>query len=122
MPVGTESVVRIKSEFGAKIMLNLSQTIQWRCFFCVSFLLFKFHTYLYYTILSVPCSLVTICCASAELLALSCVLFSCVLELFHMVSWVRCDICMYRFLIFAFFITFIFMEQSDQVLNCLSRC
>ena len=45
----------------------------------------------------------------ADLLALWYVMFSCVLSLSHMVSWVRCGTWLYRFLIFAFFLTFTYM-------------
>ena len=34
------------------------------------------------------------------------VMFSCVLSLSHVVSWVRCGIWLYRFLIFAAFLAF----------------
>ena len=61
------------------------------------------------TVLSVPCSLVTTYWESTDLLALLCVMFSCVLSLSHMVSWVRFDTLLYRFLLFAFFLTFISM-------------
>ena len=47
-----------------------------------SFLLFMFHACLYYTVLSVPCSLVISCLERADLLALLSVMFSCVLFTF----------------------------------------
>ena len=53
------------------------------------FLLFVF---VCYTMLSVPCSLVVTCCERADLLALVYMIFSCVLSLSNMVSWVRCGI------------------------------
>ena len=43
-------------------------------------------------VLSVPGNLVITCWERADLLALLCVMFSCVLFPSHMVSWVRCDI------------------------------
>ena len=63
-------------------MLKLSSiflllTISRRCFFCGSFLLFMFHVYLCYAVLSVLCSLVITCWKRADLLALLCVVFSC---------------------------------------------
>ena len=53
------------------------------------FLLFMFHVYLRYAVLSVPCSLVTTCWERADLLAILCVVLSCVFVTFHMVFWVR---------------------------------
>ena len=53
--------------------------------------------------LSDPCSLLTACWERADLLALLCVMFPCVLPLSHMVSRVRCGTSLYRFQIFAFF-------------------
>ena len=41
----------------------------------------------------------------ADLLALLYVISSCLLSLSHMVSWFKCDIWLYHFLIFAFFLT-----------------
>ena len=52
----------------------------------VFFLLFVFHVC--HAVMSVPCSLVVTCWERAGLLALVCVMFSCVLSLSHMVSWV----------------------------------
>ena len=51
-------------------------------FFCGSFLLFWYHVYLCYTVLSVPCSLVIPCWDKADLLALLHVVFSCVFVTF----------------------------------------
>ena len=45
---------------------------------CGPFLLFMFHVCLYYAVLSVPCSLVITCWERVDLLALLCVMFSCV--------------------------------------------
>ena len=42
------------------------------------FLLFMFHVYLCFAVLSVPCSFVIACWERADLLALLCVAFSCV--------------------------------------------
>ena len=49
-----------------------------------------FHSCLYYTIVSVPCSLVITCWERADLLALLCMMFPYVLSLSQMVSRVRC--------------------------------
>ena len=76
-------------------------------FQCGTFLLFMFHDCLYYTVLSVPCSLVITCWERAGLLALLCVVFSCVLSLSHRVFQVRFDTWLYLFLIFAFIFTLI---------------
>ena len=46
------------------------------------FLLFMFHVYLCYAVLSVPCSIVITCWERADLLALLCVMFSCVFVTF----------------------------------------
>ena len=46
------------------------------------FLLFIFQVYLCYTVLSVPCSLVIACWETIDLLALLCVMFSCVFVTF----------------------------------------
>ena len=43
--------------------------VPWRCFFCGSFLLFIFCVCLYYTGLSVPCSILIACCERGDLLA-----------------------------------------------------
>ena len=53
-------------------------------------ILFVFHVCLCHAIFSVSCSLVVVCWERADPLALLCVMFSCVLSLVHMVSWVRC--------------------------------
>ena len=53
-------------------------------------ILFVFHVCLCHAIFSVPCSLVVVCLERAHPLALLWVMFSCVLSLSHMVSWVRC--------------------------------
>ena len=58
--------------------------------FCGSFLSFVFRVCRCLTALSVYCSHVVTCWERADLLALLCVMFSCVLLLYHMVSGVRC--------------------------------
>ena len=58
-----------------------------------------------YTVLSVHCSLVATCWVRAGIFALLCVMCF-VLSLSHMVSCVRCGIWLYRFLDFAFFLSF----------------
>ena len=68
----------------------------------------------YHAFLSVRSSLVVTCWKRANLLALLYVIFSCVLSLSHVVSWVRCGTWLYRFLICAFWLTFI---KSDYVCN-----
>ena len=51
------------------------------------FLLLMFHPCLYYTVLSVPCSLVVTCSERADLLALFCVMFPCAcVNLLYVVS------------------------------------
>ena len=64
---------------------NVLLTALRRCFFCGSFLLYMFHIYLCFAVLSVPSNLVIACWESADLLALLCVVFSCVMSLSHMV-------------------------------------
>ena len=66
-----------------------------------------FHVCLYFTVLSVPCSLVVTFWERAELLALLCVMFLCVFLLSHIESWVRYgtpDLCL--LLYFIIFFTF----------------
>ena len=55
--------------------------------------------------LSFHCSIVVTCCETADLLACFYVKFYCVLSLSHVVSWVRCGVRLYRFLIFASLLT-----------------
>ena len=50
-----------------------------------SFLLFIFHVYLSYALLSVPCSLLVTCLERADPLALMCVVFFVFLSFSHMV-------------------------------------
>ena len=63
-----------------QIMFSL--TVQRRCFFCGSFLLFVFRVCLCHTVLYVPCRLVDTCWGRALLLALLYVMFSCVFVTF----------------------------------------
>ena len=42
-------------------------------------------------------------------------MFSCVLSLYRMVSWVRCGIWLYGFPIFAFYLTFTVSSSSTMV-------
>ena len=58
-----------------------------------------FHVCLYYTVLSVPSSLVITCGERSDLLALLCVMFPCDLSLSHWCLGSGVN----RFLIFAFF-------------------
>ena len=53
-------------------------------------LLLWIHFVIYVAVLSVYCSLVVTCWELANLLALLCVILSCVLSLSHVVSMVRC--------------------------------
>ena len=62
------------------------------------------YVFVCHTVLSVRCILVITCWEKADFLALSYVMPSCVLSLFH-TSWVRCCIWLHRFLFFAFFQT-----------------
>ena len=50
--------------------------------YCGSFLLFMFHVCLCYSVLSVPCSHMITCWRRADLLALLCIMFSCVFVTF----------------------------------------
>ena len=77
-----------------------------RCFLCGSFLWFVFRVFLWHTVLSVHCSLVDTCWDRADLLAL-CIVFLEFLSLSLMVSCVRCGTWLYRFLSFAFFLTWL---------------
>ena len=63
-----------------------------------------------HTFLSVHCSAVVTCWERAGLLALLYVMFSCVYELSHVVSWIMCGTGLYRFLIFAFLLYFISLQ------------
>ena len=74
-------------------------TVPRLCFFCGSFLLSMFRVCRAF--LSVQCSLVVTCWERADILALLCAEFCCVLSLSHVVSWVGSGTWLYRFLIFA---------------------
>ena len=92
-------------------------TVPMQCFFCGSFLLFVFRDCLSYCLISrsVPWSLVV---TFWERLTswLSCMwCFLVFLSLSHMMSYVRCGIWLYRFLIFAFFIYLI--ERSHRCID-----
>ena len=50
------------------------------------------NAHFYYNVTSVPCSLVVTCGEMADLLAFLCVMFPCVLPLFHMVSRALCGL------------------------------
>ena len=50
----------------------------------------------------------------ADLLALLCVVFSCILSLFHMMSRVSCGTKLYRFLGFVLCFTFILGKQTKS--------
>ena len=77
-------------------------TVPRQYFFCGSFVLFMSCVCNAFT--SVHCCLVVTCWERADLLALVCDVY-CVLILSHVVSWVRCGTWLYRFLIFAVFLT-----------------
>ena len=53
-------------------------------------MIFVFSVCLCRTVLSVPCSIVVTCWERVCLLALLCLVFSCVLSLSKMVIWVMC--------------------------------
>ena len=53
------------------------------------------------------------CWERADLLALLCVVFSCILSLSHMVSRVSCGTWLYRFLVFALCFTFILGKHNQ---------
>ena len=54
------------------------------------------------SVIFVYCNLVVTCWERADLLALLCMTFSCVLSLSHMVSWIICGTCLYGFLLSFF--------------------
>ena len=58
-------------------------------------------------------SLAVTCWEKANLLALWHVMLSCVFSFPNVVSWVRCGTWLYRFLIFAFFLTWTYKEAED---------
>ena len=65
-----------------------------------------------HTVLSGYCSLVVTCWERTDLLDLLYVMFSGVFVPFDMVSWVRCGTWLYRFLMFAFFLTLIVVRTT----------
>ena len=65
-----------------KAMFIPTLTIPMRCFFYGSFWLFMFHVCLYYTVMSVPCTLEITFWERTDLLALSSVMFPCVFIIF----------------------------------------
>ena len=88
---------------------DLKLTIQSNWF--SGYLLFMFRVC--HTVLSVHCSLVVIGWKRANLLVLLYVMFSCVFVISPMVSWVSCGTWLYRFLIFAFFLTLLERNQEE---------
>ena len=64
--------------------MNISLTVPRRYFFCGSFLLVISHVGVCCAVVSVPCSLAVTCWEMADLLAVVCVVFSCVLCLSQM--------------------------------------
>ena len=64
--------------------LNISLTVPRQYFFCGSFLLVMIHVDVCCVVVSVLCSLVVTCRERADLLAVMCVVFSCVLSLSQM--------------------------------------
>ena len=76
-------------------------TVPRQCFYVDHLFIIVFRVCLCHTVLSVPCSLVVTCWERADLL----LWFLVFLSRLHMVSWVRCGASLYRFLIFAYFIT-----------------
>ena len=69
MVIGVSSDLKPSSE--------LLLTIPRLCFCRGSFLLFTFHVCLYYSVVSVPCTLVITCWLRADLLVLLCAMFPC---------------------------------------------
>ena len=79
--------VRLVPLYMFKPSSDILLTIPRQCFFCGSSLLFMFHVCLYYhAVLSVPCCLVVTYWERVAILALSCVMFPCVLSLPYGVS------------------------------------
>ena len=86
-------MIGIKGEFGTvKLVIKPSSNFLTDRSKAVLFLwiLFVICICLCHTAISVSCSLMVTCWERADLLALLCVMFSCVLSLSHNVSWVRC--------------------------------
>ena len=65
-------------------------TVPRYCLLCGSFLLFNVHVCHCYAVYPVSCCLVVTCWEMTDLLALLCVMLSCVLSLSHTVSRLRC--------------------------------
>ena len=87
----------------ANLVLVIKVTLLW------ILLLFVFYVCLCCVVLSAPSRLVITCWVRADLFGISCVMFPCFfLSLSHMVTWVRYDTWLYRFITlkFAFFFTF----------------
>ena len=107
--------VRLVPLYMFKPSSDILLTIPRQCFFCGSSLLFMFRA-----VLSVHCSLVATCWERVAILALSCVMFPCVLSLPYGVSrqvWYLfvsiSDIC--------FFFTFIYTGQNTLVFTSHPR-
>ena len=66
--------------------MNISLTLPRLYFFCGSFLLVMLHVGVCCAVVSVPCSLVVTSWEMADLLAVVCVVFSCVLSLSQLLS------------------------------------
>ena len=78
-------VIRVCQRLVLSLSLSLSVfllTIPRQCFFCGSFFCYLCIVFVCHTVLSVPCSLVVSCWERADLLALLCVMFSCVFVTF----------------------------------------
>ena len=93
----SEKRVRLVSSNMFKPSSNFLLTVSRRCFFCGSFFVICVSCLsVILPVLSAPCSLVVTWCDVNSHVFLS---------LFHMMTWVRCDIWLYRFLIFSFCLT-----------------
>ena len=94
--------------------ISILLTIPWRCFFCGSFWLLMFRV-CHAILSSIYVSLVVTYWERADLLALLYVTFYCVLSLSDGVSWVKCGTWVYRFLIFASFLT---LRNESKIILC----
>ena len=92
----------------------------------IRFLLFMFHVCLYYTVLSVPCSLEITCWERAELLALMCVTFPCVFvtfpygilgQVWYLIASIP-DLCLLYFLTMNETQFFIIKLLSESIKSC----
>ena len=114
----------IKSEVGTiKLVWALWQFFYWPFQSCASFvksfLLFMFRAF--HAVLSVHCSLMVTCWERSYLLARLFVMLSCVFLTFPCGVRVRCGTWLYRFLIFAFFITLTGLDLwSNLVVHSVS--